>query len=236
MNDARVDARSLKRAHALDETVDLDLEIERFSSIGGCEMREAPLQIERPMEADLRDELDHLIVTHTNAIHASVDGQVKRCFQVVRVGDLGVVDREVGRVDRRDDAIVQQQRHAFDGRLRQKQNRFAEIRFAQLDALVHRCHAQIRCASSRCDLRHLVGSMPIGIGLHHCQKAATLPEQSARFGDVVLDGAAAYLDPRPTAILLGNARERFLAEALVLGIFLRFDVARVLIATITILE
>ena len=78
--------------------------------------------------------------------------------------------------------------------------------------------------------------MPIGIGLHHCHKAATLPEQSARFGDVVLDGAAAYLDPRPTAILLGNARERFLAEALVLGIFLRFDVARVLIATIAVLE
>ena len=188
------------------------------------------------MEADLRDELDHLIVTHANAIHTGVDSQMKRCFQVVRVSDLGIVDREVGRVDRRNDAIVQQQRHAFDGRLRQKQNRFAEIRFAQLDALVHRCHAQIRCSSSRCDLRHLVGSMPIGIGLHHCHKAATLPEQSARFGNVVLDGAAAYLDPRPTAILLRNACERFLAESFVLGIFLRFDVARVLIATITVLE
>lgn len=53
MNDARVDTRSFECAHALDKTVDLDLEIERFSSIGGCEMREAPLQIERPMEADL---------------------------------------------------------------------------------------------------------------------------------------------------------------------------------------
>ena len=188
------------------------------------------------MEADLRDEFDHLIVAHANAIHTSVDSQMKRCFQIVCVGDLGVVDREVGRVYRRDDAIVQQQRHAFDGRLRQKQDRFAKICLAQLDALVHRCHTQIRCASSRCDLRHFVGSMPIGISLHHCQKAATLSEQSTRFGNVVLDGAAAYLDPRPTTILLGNACERFLAEALVLGIFLRFDVARVLIATITVLE
>ena len=41
VNDARVDARSLERAHALDETVDLDLEIERFGGIGSCEMREA---------------------------------------------------------------------------------------------------------------------------------------------------------------------------------------------------
>ena len=121
VNDARVDARSLERAHALDETVDLDLEIERFGGIGSCEMREAPLQIERSMEADLRDEFDHLIVAHANAIHAGVDGQMKRCFQVVRVGNLGVVDREVGRVYRRDDAIMQQQWHAFDGRLRQKQ-------------------------------------------------------------------------------------------------------------------
>ena len=118
VNDARVDARCLERAHALDETVDLDLEIERFGGIGSCEMREAPLQIERSMEADLRDEFDHLIVAHANAIHAGVDGQMKRCFQVVRVGDLSIVDREVGRVYRRDDAIVQQQRHAFDGRLR----------------------------------------------------------------------------------------------------------------------
>lgn len=78
--------------------------------------------------------------------------------------------------------------------------------------------------------------MAIGISLHHRHKTATLPEQSTRFGNVVLNGAAAYLDPRPTTILLGNARERFLAEALVLGIFLRFDVARVLIATIAVLE
>lgn len=78
--------------------------------------------------------------------------------------------------------------------------------------------------------------MPIGIGLHHRHETTTLSEQSARFRNVVLDGAAAYLDPRPTTILLRNARERFLAEALVLGIFLRFDVARVLIATITVLN
>ena len=68
VNDTRGDARSLKRAHAFDETVDLNLEIERFGSIGGCEMREASLQIERPMEADLRDEFDHLIVAQNDYI------------------------------------------------------------------------------------------------------------------------------------------------------------------------
>ena len=163
-------------------------------------MRERAHQIERAVEAHLGHEGHHLVVAHADAVHARVDGQVVRCAQAERIGGLGVLDGELGRVHAGHDLVGQKQRYGFEGRFRQHQDRRVHQPFAQLDGLLHRGDAQVFRARIERRLGTAHRTVPVGVGLDDGHQAACTPDALLDRRRVVADGVQVYLRPRPAPV------------------------------------
>ena len=201
MDDARVDAHRPDVVDAFGEALRLDLEVERLGIIRGRVVGEHALEDERTVEVDLPQELEHVIVTHADAVHSRVDGQMVRGDHPVPVGLLSVCDGEVGLVDRRDDVVAEQERDARDRRLRQEHDGSRDAGFAQRDRLCDLRDRQPIGSGPERGLRDLVSAMSVGVGGHDRRQTRARLEVAAYFRDVVADRRQIDFDPCPTLLV-----------------------------------
>ena len=177
------------------------------------EVGERAHEVERAVEAHLREELHHLVVAHADAVHARVHGQVVRRADAEGVGRLGVADGEVGRVDARHDLVGQQQGDGLVGRLRQHEDGRVHQRLAQLDGLVDRGHAQVLGAGVQRRLRAAHRPMPVAVGLHHGHDAHAGAHVALEGRHVVAQGVQVDLRPGPAAVGVGDEAQLVGVEA-----------------------
>ena len=160
--------------------------------------------LESTMEGDAAHEGDHLVVAHADAVHASIDGQVVRGLHTVSVRHFRIGDGEVRCVDRRGDAILQQQGNSLQRRLTEDEDRCGNAGLTKLDALVYRGNAQSLSARSQRSLGAFHRAVTIGIGLHHSHELSAGLQTTLHFHHVVTNGTQVYLHPGPAPIARGN--------------------------------
>ena len=204
MHDAGIHARPAQRRNGLNEALRLNLEVERFRRVGRGEVGERAHEVERTMEAHLPHEFHHFVVPHANAVHTRVHSQVVRRTHAERVGSLGVLDGELGGVHAWHDLVGQKQRDSRFRRLRQDKNRGVHQRFAQLDSLVHRGHAQVVGTGIERGLSTAHRAVAVGVGLHHSHEAHAVVDTLLHGARVVTNGVEVDFRPCPATIDIGN--------------------------------
>ena len=228
VHDTRVDAGGAHGVDGLGEAVDLDVEVEVLRAIRSGEVGEGPLQIQRPVEVDLTEELDDILGADADAVHPGVHRQMVRCAQPVQIRRLGVGQGEFDRVDARHDLIAQQQVDRADRRLGKQQDVGADARPAQLHRLVHcgdREHFRTRIQRRA---RDAFRSVPVGVGLHHRAQLAARTHTPTCLQNVVADGREVDFHPRPTTVSLLDGVYPLLLEGLFARGLRLFEGARVL--------
>ena len=173
VHDAGIHAGCAHGCNRFDEALRLYLEIERLDRIRRGEVGERANQIKRAVEAHLAQKFDDLIVTHADAVHARIQGQVIRRAHPVGIGHLAVADGELGRVDARHHLVRQKQRDGRDGWLRQDEDGRVHQSLAQLDSLVDSSNAQVIRTRVESRLGATHGAMPIGVGFDDGHEAHT---------------------------------------------------------------
>ncbi len=221
MHDARVHAGRFQRVDRFVEAAQLDAEIEGLFAVRGREMGEGSRQVERPVERYLLHEGKHLVMAHADAVHAGVDGQMERRAHTVAVGRFAIGDREFRMVDRRRDAIAQQQRNRLHRRFGKKQNGRVDFRDTQLDSLIHGGDAKPARTSSQACLCAAYGSVAIGVGLHDGHQLRRGIEQALDVLRVLLNRAQVNFHPGPAAVAVVDIVEHLLVvgDNLALGRF-----------------
>ena len=132
--------------------------------------------------------------------------------QSVRIGRFCVSNRELSRVDRRHDAVVQDKRDCRDGRLGQQQDRLDDARLAQFDAFVHRRHTKVLRARIERSLCALHRTVAIRVRFHDRHQATARTQAALHLARIVANGVQIYFYPRPPTLLLGNSVELRIVE------------------------
>ena len=213
MDDAGVDAGHAHALDSLEEALRLYVKVQRLGRIGRGEVGERAHQVERAVEAHLRQELHHLVVAHADAVHARVHGQVVRRADAEGVGRLGVADGEVGRVDARHDLVGQQQGNGLVRGLREHEDGRIHQCLAQLDGLVDRGHAQILGTGVQRRLRAAHRTVPVAVGLHHGHDAHAGSHVALEGRHVVAQGVQIDLRPGPATVGVGDEAQLVGVEA-----------------------
>ena len=167
MHDTALKARILYRLNSLGKTLALQLVIPAAGLIGRCKVSKDAIALDTAMETDAAHKVEHLRVVNTDAVHARLDGQMVLAHLARRNGVFAIGQRKIGRIDRRHDVELEQNRDSLNRRLAQDQDGLSDSALAQLDALVDRRHREHVGSGRVHNLGALDGTMAIGIGLDH---------------------------------------------------------------------
>lgn len=156
------------------------------------------------MEVDAAPELHRLRVVDPDAVHARLQCQVVPAHRARLDGALPVGERELDRVQRGHDVVLEQDGDGLDRGFGEHEHGRLDARLAQAHALLDRRHGEHVRTGEREHARALGGTVTVGIGLHHAAHALARRQQRLERAVVASQRTSIDLDPRPARLGLAG--------------------------------